>query len=306
MAWMQIAVIGEIFKDVIYPFQSPYHTGLGGILYNLLTLAQFAPPDSKLYPVSHLSLEDKETVEALVSPYPAIDLKGLLISRDFSTSKAILRYDISGTRTEEILIPNPSIGIKSIKPFLKCNGILINFTARRDIQLETLRLIHKRSPALIMADLHNLASRIDRKDNRYYSPLPSRRRWLKHLDIIQGNESEYFHLFNEETTTLNGQQNTLMKALTEGPQIAIMTLGERGVCMAWSHNNQTFFHHWKGIPVSHPIDPTGCGDVFAASFFWHYLTHQNPSEAAKFANQAAAINSTLHSLNNLYMLKKKI
>jgi sugar/nucleoside kinase (ribokinase family) len=296
---MQITVIGEIFKDLIFPFQGKPHSGMGGILYNLLALAQFADKDTKLYPVSHLSSEDKPTVEQLVSNYPAIDLKGLLISEDAITSQAILKYDSTGARTEVIKIPNPPVNYRAIKPFLNSNGILLNFTARRDISLETLKKLRHNSNAIIMADLHNLATRLDKEGKRRPSHLSHRKDWLQGFNIIQGNELEYANLFKDEADT---PETILPHALQEGPSVAIMTLGDKGAACAWKENQKLQFYSVPGIPLAETKDPTGCGDVFAASFFWHYLHHKSPLEAANFANQAAAINSTLSSTTELSSL----
>jgi hypothetical protein len=296
---MQITVIGEIFKDLIYPFQGKPHSGMGGILYNLLALAQYSNRDTKLYPVSPLSSEDKPTVEKLVLNYPAINLKGLLISDTTDTSTAVLKYGPTGVRTEEIKLPNPPVNYRAIKPFLNSDGILLNFTARRDISLETLKKLRHNSNAIIMADLHNLATRLDCTGKRWPAPLRCRKEWLQGFNIIQGNEFEYANLFQEDT---GNPKTTLTHALQEGPSVAIMTLGDKGAACAWKDNQKLQFYSVPGIPVAEAKDPTGCGDVFAASFFWHYLHYQSPLAAIDFANQAAALNTTVTSLDDLRIL----
>jgi len=272
---------------------------MGGILYNLLALAQFADKDTKLYPVSHLSSEDKPTVEKLVSNYPAINLKGLLISDTTDTSTAVLKYGPTGARTEVIKIPNPPVNYRAIKPFINSDGILLNFTARRDISLETLKKLRHNSNAIIMADLHNLATRLDYTGKRRPAPLRCRKEWLQGFNIIQGNEFEYANLFKDEADT---PETILPHALQEGPSVAIMTLGDKGAVCAWKENQKLQFYSVPGIPLAKTKDPTGCGDVFAASFFWHYLHYQSLPTAIDFANQAAAINSTLSSITELTSL----
>ena len=46
------------------------------------------------------------------------------------------------------------------------------------------------------------------------------------------------------------------------------------------------------VTVEQMVDPTGCGDVFAAAFCYHFAHHRDVVTAADFANRIAAINVT--------------
>lgn len=56
--------------------------------------------------------------------------------------------------------------------------------------------------------------------------------------------------------------------------------------------------YWQGdvrrfsAPIVEEVDPVGAGDIFAAAFFVRLYTTRDPWEAARFANQLAAISVT--------------
>ena len=51
-------------------------------------------------------------------------------------------------------------------------------------------------------------------------------------------------------------------------------------------------------PQVREVDPTGAGDIFAACFFYRLLETRDPWEAARFANQLAAISITRQGLDS--------
>jgi sugar/nucleoside kinase (ribokinase family) len=53
------------------------------------------------------------------------------------------------------------------------------------------------------------------------------------------------------------------------------------------------------------IDSTGCGDVFAASFFYKNAEFKQKDQhlALNFANKMASLNASLHGVEDLHKLK---
>lgn len=69
--------------------------------------------------------------------------------------------------------------------------------------------------------------------------------------------------------------------------ILVVTDGEHGARVFWHGDVRRF----RPPPVVE-IDPTGAGDIFAAAFFTRLYATRDPWEAARFANQIAAISVT--------------
>lgn len=79
-------------------------------------------------------------------------------------------------------------------------------------------------------------------------------------------------------------QGDLLKRLVEAVPIVALTFGERG--------SQIFVDGeptWVGIFKTKAVDPTGAGDVFAASFCQKIAQGIEPVEAARFAAAASSI-----------------
>ena len=56
-------------------------------------------------------------------------------------------------------------------------------------------------------------------------------------------------------------------------------------------------YHLPPIAVSDEVDPTGCGDTFAAVFLYNYLLSKDPLESAAVANRYAAAKVTFAGLD---------
>jgi sugar/nucleoside kinase (ribokinase family) len=88
------------------------------------------------------------------------------------------------------------------------------------------------------------------------------------LEDVQGNEK-------------------ILEDLVLKSRILVVTEGKDGARVYWNGDVRCF-----RPPAVEEIDSTGAGDIFAASFFYRYLNTHNPWEAARFANQIAAISVT--------------
>jgi len=71
-----------------------------------------------------------------------------------------------------------------------------------------------------------------------------------------------------------------------------VTRGSRGVT-GWAQDHKKIQRiDIPPVEMERIVDPTGCGDVFAAAFFYHFSRHHQVAAAAKFANRIAAFNAT--------------
>jgi hypothetical protein len=300
---MKITIIGEIFFDEIHPYRGKKQTGFGGILYNLIALANLADSSTTLIPISFLWTKHFPKVKKICAPYPNILLSGIIPS-DKGTETACLTYSSWDKRTEEITLYHPPIPFRNIKRELDSDAILINFTALQDVSLSTLRKIRKSSNALIMIDLHSFPSKINSKKIRYSHPVPNWRDWLSCADIIQGNEMETSALLGVEINNENNWKIIHRKILETSVQIVITTLGEKGTVISYTKKRKIIFEKIPAYPIKRIVDTTGSGDVFTSAFLWKYLNTNNPYQSAKYANQIAALNCQLHGLEELSKLPK--
>ena len=300
---MKITIIGEIFYDVIYPYHGKKITSFGGTLYNLITLANFVDFSGVLYPISFLWKKHFPKVTKLCKPYPQIDFSGIIPS-DKGTETARLTYISWGKREEKIILYHPPIPFHHIKKFLNVDAVLINFTARRDVSLSTLKKIRQSSKTLVMVDLHCLQSKINSKGIRYICPIPNWREWISCTDIVQGNQSETETLIGFGLKNDTDFKKAHREILKTGVKVAITTRGDRGVIVSWKKGGKIIFIRIPAIPIAKIVDTTGSGDVFTSVFLWKYLITNNLIDSVNYANKGAGMNCQLRGLEELGKLRK--
>ena len=67
-----------------------------------------------------------------------------------------------------------------------------------------------------------------------------------------------------------------------------ITRGHRGCTTFTDEHKKLHRCDIGGIDVARTIDPTGCGDVFAAAYCAHYMKTTDIFSSAQFANRVAA------------------
>ncbi len=84
-----------------------------------------------------------------------------------------------------------------------------------------------------------------------------------------------------------GGDEELIEQYAHSGRLLAVTEGIAGARVFWNGDSRRF-----RAPKVQEVDATGAGDVFAAAFFARLLNTRDPWEAARFANQVAAISVT--------------
>lgn len=91
-----------------------------------------------------------------------------------------------------------------------------------------------------------------------------------------------------------GGNEEQVEILAHACRVLAVTEGAAGCRLYWNGDLRRF-----RAPKVREIDPTGSGDIFAAAFFIRLYTTRDPWEAARFANQVAAISVTRPGLEGI-------
>ena len=107
---------------------------------------------------------------------------------------------------------------------------------------------------------------------------PQIREIISLSDVFKPNEHEAHVIFGSVDPVRVAYRITKL-----GAKIGIVTLAERGSVI--SFGGKTY-----RIPAytTRMRDPTGCGDVYAGGFIYHYLKTEDPVESAAFASAVAS------------------
>ncbi|HWP82137.1 MAG TPA: carbohydrate kinase family protein [Bacteroidota bacterium] len=270
----------------------------GGISYSLLTLANLLSPQDIIYPVFGIGPAEYDEFLQLIGRHKNIDPSGIFTLKGPTNHVHLWYSESGGGRTECSKDISPAIPFDQIKPFLGVNGILINMVSGFDITLDTLdhiRMETRDRGVPIHFDFHSLTLGVDQEAKRFRRPLTDWRRWCFMIDSVQMSEEEANGLtaerFNEETL-INHLMPLMIKAF-------VITRGSRGATLITQHAKKLERHEIPAIDIQGSADPTGCGDVFGAAFFAHFLKDHDYRTAAVFANEVAGQKAAFSGLEGL-------
>jgi ribokinase len=86
------------------------------------------------------------------------------------------------------------------------------------------------------------------------------------------------------------EEDLAKQILSLGLRGLLITRGARGVT-AWKQEHKKISRtDIPAVRIDSARDATGCGDVFAAAFCYHFVKDQNVTAAARFASRVAAAN----------------
>lgn len=283
---LKIAVIGTINQDVIVFPDKKKKTSLGGIAYNICTLAALLEDKAQIFPVCNVGANRYLQFVKFFSKFSNLKLKGIKkVPQKHNT--CLMYYDELQNREEYLEGKAPALDFKQLKPYLKSDAILINFISGWDMSLETLKKIRKHSQSLILLDIHSLTLGIDKNNKRFLRKPKNWKDYVRCSDILQMNKTELETVLNKKlkSADLNLEAKQILKL---GPKIFLLTLGKDGAIVAWKTSSKALVKKIPGIEIKKMVDNIGCGDVFGAGFLASYLLNKNVVKSAKVANIFAA------------------
>jgi sugar/nucleoside kinase (ribokinase family) len=227
-----------------------------------------------------------------------------------------LRYQDRDRRSER-----PSGGVppwvwEDLGPVLQgLDALYLNFITGQEMSLETAVLFRERFPGPLYADLHTLFTGISSSGKRFPRQLPDWEIWFRAFDAVQMNEDEFRLAAASGSDPWEGAADFLGREL----KLIAVTMGPRGAAYLAAPGFQPDPVAWpgtRGTPgvVGNPHsgrvpapdddfsgDPTGCGDVWGATFFGRLLGGDSLEDAMLRANRLAAANVEHHGARGLHL-----
>jgi hypothetical protein len=225
-----------------------------------------------------------------------------LIGVPYPNYRVELRY-YSDERRSEVLtggIPGWNwLGLKPVLDAAKLDALYVNFLSGWELDLETMLLLRQYFAGPIYCDLHMLAWAVQPGGLRTLRPIPNVREWCGCFDLLQVNE--------DEMTMLAPDPMALAAtALHAGVRSLSVTLGKRGAVYFAAPDFERIDGSARTAAITpslgpvrtalvpanavEGIDPTGCGDVWGATYFSRLLAGDNLDAAIQAAHRAAARN----------------
>jgi hypothetical protein len=306
-------VIGSFVWDVIHGRDArdvPVEEW-GGITYALGALDAALPEDWEIVPLMKVGADLAERAREFVRPLRRLAPDAALIEVPYPNNRVELRYFSDERRSEVLSGGVPTWSWLGLKPLLGgIDALYVNLISGFELDLETAQLLRQHFRGPVYCDLHSLLLAVQPGGLRTPRPLPNVADWCRCFDILQVNEDE-MALMAPDPMALAAT------ALASGVRCLCVTMGPRGVVYFAAPD----FERLEGgatprqapagglarvagvlgpirtalVPAA-PIrggeagDPTGCGDVWGATYFSRLLAGDMFTDAIRTAATAAARN----------------
>ncbi len=301
--------------DYIHRGEQTTSKQFGGILYSLVSLAVISKGKATVYPVMNLGEDEYDNVTGFLKSIGNIDLsyikktphKTRVVNLFYKDKDSVLNVSTKKTydREENSTEPTLPVEYEQIKNLLpELDGILINLVSGVDVTLSSLEKIRKNFTGYIHMDLHNLVMQTFPDGTRRQMPVKDWQSWVSQPDTLQMNESELNIVTGDNVT----EYQTAEKILNSGNVKSLaITRGRSGVSLfRMKEEPGTLGHELDkyDVPrIDSPdfIDSTGCGDVFASSYFYKNAEQKlnDVRLALEYANKMASLNASLHGVEDL-------
>ncbi len=300
----RLGLIGTFVWDTIFGRDplTPAVEEWGGVTYTLAGLDAALPDDWQIVPLikvgRDLAPRAREFCTALRRTAPGCPL----IEVPFPNNRVEIRYVSEARRTERLTGGVPPWSWAELQPLLQgLDALYINLLSGWEVDLATAQLIRQHFRGPIYCDLHSLVLAIQPDGLRTPHPLPNVREWCACFDIIQANEEE-MALMAPDPMALAAT------ALDAGARCLVVTLGARGAAYFAAPDFERLRDLRRPRPMGAPVgpirtahvppavtapaggDPTGCGDVWGATYFSRLLAGDKLGDAIVTAHRAAGRN----------------
>lgn len=308
---MRVGVVGTMVWDRIFARDArtaPVEEW-GGISYALSAAEAAAESDWRIVPIMKVGADLHDRALSFLRTLPKLQLDAAIQVVPEPNNRVELHYLDNERRTEQLSGGVTPWRWEELAPALPAlDALYINFISGYEMDLDTARKLRIGFAGPIYADLHSLMLGIDSNGMRVPKPMHEWREWIQCFDIVQVNEDELAllsHFWGDPWRFAAG-------VVGEELRLLIVTLGSRGAAYVKSPAYQDRPLEWRrpGLHVNKSLarpgavssqliaaepagengDPTGCGDVWGATFFFRLLAGDSLSTAMGHANRMAARN----------------
>ncbi len=302
----RVGVLGTFVWDVIYgrDVRSAPVQEWGGITYALAGFDAALPDDWEMVPIIKVGDDLAREAHTFLGTLRRLAPDASPVTVPYPNNRVELRYLDDARRSEVLSGGVPGWTWQGLQPLLAgLDALYVNLISGFELDLETATLLRQHFRGPIYCDLHSLVLAVQPSGLRTLQPLPRVTDWCRCFDLLQVNEEELSMMAPDGLALA-------ATAMANGVQALVVTLGPRGaVYFAPGHFARLADHAVGAPPVAVSSgalrtallapaaghvhvkgDPTGCGDVFGATYYSRLLAGDIITEALRAAIAAAARN----------------
>jgi hypothetical protein len=300
----RLGVIGSFVWDIIHgrdPLQTPVEEW-GGITYALGAIDASLPDEWDIVPIMKVGSDLAQRAREFLKSLDRIAPDGAPIEVPQQNNRVNLYYMSEERRCERLTGGVPPWTWLGLKPLLKdLDALHINLISGFELDLEVAQHIRAHFKGPIYCDMHSLLLAVQPDGMRTLQPLPNAPAWFRCFDIVQ---------VNEEEMSMMAPDPLALAAIAMGSGVSALnvTLGQRGTVYFAAPGFERLSDLDRGalaprtgtlrtelipaVPARDLTggDPTGCGDVWGATYFSRLLAGDDIRSAMHAAGAAAARN----------------
>jgi hypothetical protein len=295
----EIGVIGTVVEDTIDRPGETTVRDMGGAYHSVIAMSVFLPDGTVAVPITAVGEDAIARVRADWERLARISLAGVHPVPAIN-NKVHLEYDAEGGRDETLTGGVPPLAWSALEPWTgRVSAWCWNFISGSEVERETFEKVKLHAAGPLHLDVHNLCFGPPREGRpREHRPPEDWEGWVEGATWVQVNEIEAGLLHDGRAAPLphdrEGALATRVHAL--GAEGLLITRGARGA--TWLPRRGPAFEAPAGSEDA--IDPTGCGDVFGATWVaLHVARGMDPERAVLGAVRAAGAAATVSGTANL-------
>lgn len=303
----RLGVFGTLVWDRIIPASTsaPTVEEWGGISYALETLSAVMPEGWVIVPILKVGDDLADKARSYLSRIPRVALTLRTFAVPEENYRVELVYLDDHNRRETLTGTVSPWTWAELEPCLdRIDALYLNFITGLEMESDTAQALARGFSGPRYADLHSLFLGISPEGKRFQRELRDWRVWLTAFDAVQVNEDE-FRLLGQSA---GGARDLVAGAMADGLRLLTVTEGSRGASYIASQEFSPRPFDWRPAKAVQTVidpgpgervripsevksgDPTGCGDVWGATFFAGLLGGRPLEEAMADANRLAAVN----------------
>lgn len=303
----RIGVVGTLVWDTILEREGRMEPveEWGGIAYALEAMEAALPVGWTVVPIIKVGRDMSERALRFLRGFPRMDVDASVRIVEEQNNRVQIRYEGMSSRSERLTGGVSPWTWPELRPAVEsCDALYVNFISGFEMGLDAARSLRARFTGPTYADLHSLFLGVGQEGLRIPQQLPAAGNWLRSFDAVQMNEAE-FGLLGQTT----GDPWAVASQVV-GPELKLInvTMGAGGAAYVagagfdpdpstWPSTRHRVAAPGTATSGRVPLeaheeagDPTGCGDVWGATFFARLLGGDDFDTALGAANRMAARN----------------
>ena len=312
----RLGVVGTLVWDRIFhpgPGRPPVEEW-GGISYAMEALSVVLPKGWVMTPIVKIGEDLADRAMDYLASIPRVELGQGFRVVPFPSYQVELRYQDETQRLERLSGGVPPWTWQELEPLVTdVDALYFNFITGVEMGVDAAENFREGIMVPLYADLHSLFQGISPDGQRFPQELPGWESWFRAFDAIQMNETEF------ELMGRSRGDPWEVAADRVGPELKLVTvtMGDKGAAFMSAPEFTAVPEKWPGTRKASKTggeprrgrsprpkqslsgDPTGCGDVWGATFFARLLGGDSLEEAMTRANRLAAKNVEYHGARGL-------